>query len=263
MTNPAVAYIRVSTQGQLDGYGFDAQEARVRRYAQSNSLDIDRVFREEAVTGTTEAESRIAWVQALDYMAESGIKTIIIPELSRLARDLMIQESIIRDVSRQGLMLLSVAEPDLLSNDPSRKLVRQIMGAINEYEREIIIARIAAGRLAKAIRGEHSAGCVPLGYAIEPTDNGRKRLVPDESEASTVALIYQLYAEGWTLLGIAKRLNEIGVKPKKWTPEKPTQFYASTIKAVLGNKKYVGMVEFRQGGKVVSQAENLSLKIIG
>ncbi len=55
----------------------------------------------------------------------------------------------------------------------------------------------------------------------------------------------------------------MGVRPKKWTEAKPTQFYASTIKAILGNRKYMGTIEFRQGGKVVSRAENLSLKIIG
>jgi hypothetical protein len=42
----------------------------------------------------------------------------------------MIQETIIGDVRRHDFDLISVAEPDLLKDDPTRTLLRQMMGAI-------------------------------------------------------------------------------------------------------------------------------------
>jgi hypothetical protein len=47
-------------------------------------------------------------------------------KVDRLARDLMVQEHIIQDMQRRGITLISVAEPDLCSDDPTRKLLRQM-----------------------------------------------------------------------------------------------------------------------------------------
>ena len=59
----------------------------------------------------------------------NGVKLVMVEKLDRLARDLMIQKIIIGDLRKNGFDLLSVAETDLLQNDPSRKLMRQIFGA--------------------------------------------------------------------------------------------------------------------------------------
>ena len=46
-----------------------------------------------------------------------------------------------------GNQLLSVAEPDLLQDDPSRKLMRQIFGAIAEYEKTMIVLKLRGARM--------------------------------------------------------------------------------------------------------------------
>lgn len=81
----------------------------------------------------------------------NGVKTIII-ELDRLARDLTIQEHIIQGLQHRGIALVSVAEPDPCSDDPTRKLMRQIMGAIAEYDKLIIVLKL---------RGASARGCAP------------------------------------------------------------------------------------------------------
>jgi DNA invertase Pin-like site-specific DNA recombinase len=59
-------------------------------------------------------------------------RTLVVEKLDRLTRDLMIQEHIIQDLRDRGITVVSVAEPDLCSHDPTRELLRQIMGAIRE-----------------------------------------------------------------------------------------------------------------------------------
>jgi DNA invertase Pin-like site-specific DNA recombinase len=58
----------------------------------------------------------------------------------------MVQESILHDLKRYGFDLVSVAEPDLCRDDPSRILVRRIMGAFHEYEKQMIVIKLRGAR---------------------------------------------------------------------------------------------------------------------
>ena len=62
------------------------------------------------------------------FFVSNGTKLVLVEKLDRLARDLMVQETIIGDLRKNGFDLISVMEPDLLQDDPSRKLMRQIFG---------------------------------------------------------------------------------------------------------------------------------------
>ncbi|NKX14875.1 recombinase family protein, partial [Bacillus cereus] len=67
----AVAYLRVSTESQLDKFGLLAQEEAIRTFAEQNNIEIVKSFKEEAVSGSTEVDGRIALVECLDFMAEN------------------------------------------------------------------------------------------------------------------------------------------------------------------------------------------------
>src|SRR5438270_4856513 len=91
------------------------------------------------------------------------IERILVESLVRLARDLMIQESILHDLKRHGFQLVSVAEPDLCSDDPSRKLMRQIMGAFHEYEKQMIVVKLRGARQRTKIKNGRCEGRKPYG----------------------------------------------------------------------------------------------------
>jgi hypothetical protein len=74
----------------------------------------------------------------MQALRRDGIKLVLVESLGCLARDLVVQESILHDVRRHGFQLISSAEPDLCSDDPSRKPMRQILGAFHEYEKAMI-----------------------------------------------------------------------------------------------------------------------------
>ncbi len=55
--------------------------------------------------------------------------------------------TIIRDFQKKGYDLISALEGnDLLSNDPTRKLIRQVFGAISQYEKSILISKLRVAR---------------------------------------------------------------------------------------------------------------------
>jgi DNA invertase Pin-like site-specific DNA recombinase len=102
----------------------------------------------------------------------NGTKVVLIVKLDRLAPDLMIQESIIADFRRNRFDLVSVAEPDMCSDDPTSKLLRQMLGAFSEYECSMIGLKLKGARLrAAAQRGtKYVEGSVPFGYRVVKND---------------------------------------------------------------------------------------------
>jgi DNA invertase Pin-like site-specific DNA recombinase len=122
-----------------------------------------------------------------------GTRLVLIEKLDRLARDLMVQETIIGDLRKNGFEIISVAEPDLCSDDPSRKLVRQVFGAIAEYERAMIVLKLRAAR--QRIR------------AREGRCEGRKPYGERFGELEVIARARELAKEGMNYSQIADTLN--------------------------------------------------------
>src|SRR5215467_13512268 len=174
----AHAYLRVSGKGQVEGDGFTRQLKAIREYAAAHDMKIVDVYREEGVSGTKESADRPAWSELMTALHANGVRTVIIERLDRLARDLMVQETIIGDLRKHGFDLISVAEPDLLQDDPTRKLMRQIMGAIAEYEKTMIVLKLRGARQRMKAKTGRCEGRKPYGfYEGEETALERMRVL--------------------------------------------------------------------------------------
>lgn len=150
---PAYAYLRVSGPNQAIGDGYPRQLDAIHTYSTQHSLEIIEIFREKH-TGMAESMDRPAWIEMLAAILSSGVKVIVIECLNRLARDLMVQEHIIADLRQRGITLISAAEPDLCSDDPTRVLIRQVMGAVAQYDRSMLVLKLRGARQ----RMKHSTG---------------------------------------------------------------------------------------------------------
>jgi DNA invertase Pin-like site-specific DNA recombinase len=143
----AYGYVRVSGKAQLEGDGFARQEKAIRLYAKANGVELVKVYQEEGVSGTLEGRPALAALMVDLEQNGHGVKMVLIEKVDRLARDLMVQEAIINDFKEHGFSLVSVTEnEDLLSQDPTRKLVRQVLGAIAEYDKSMLVLKLAAAR---------------------------------------------------------------------------------------------------------------------
>src|SRR5215469_5182825 len=159
----AYSYLRVSGAGQIEGDGFERQIEAISRYAINAGLTLEQTFREEGVSGTKELENRPALQELLLAVENGEVRIVLIEKLDRLARDLMVQETIIADFRKRGITVISTHEPDLCSDDPSRKLVRQIMGAIAEYDRAMTVAKLRGARQRVKARTGRCEGSKPFG----------------------------------------------------------------------------------------------------
>lgn len=142
----AYGYIRVSGKGQVSGDGFDRQIKAINDYAKANGFEIVHIYQEDGVSGTL--QDRPSLTDMLLDLEEKGqgIKTVIIERIDRLARELMIQENILHDMGKHGVSVLSATDGDLLEDDPTRKLVRQVLAAIAEYDKTMLVLKLKAAR---------------------------------------------------------------------------------------------------------------------
>lgn len=90
---------------------------------------------------------RPAFAEMMSALHSNGVRTIIIKKLDRLARDLMVQEATIADLQKHGFTQVSVAEPDLTATDPTRILMRQLMGAVAQYDKSQILLKLRGARM--------------------------------------------------------------------------------------------------------------------
>ena len=202
----AFSYLRVSGASQVGGDGFPRQREAIQKYATANGIELVEEFREEGVSGTTELDGRPALGLLFVALDENGVKAVIVEKLDRLARDLMVQETIIADMQKRGFTLISTAEPDLCSTDPSRVLMRQIFGAIAQYDKTMIVIKLRAARERIKARDGKCGG--RDAYGAKP------------GEAETLATMQAMRASGSTYQNIAHRLNEMGLPARaggQWT----------------------------------------------
>jgi DNA invertase Pin-like site-specific DNA recombinase len=200
----AFAYLRVSGQSQVAGDGFPRQLAAIKAYAAANNIKIEHVYREQGVSGTVENMNRPAWGALIGALHSGPVRTILIERLDRLARDLMVQERTIADLRRNGFELVSTAEPDLMADDPTRKLMRQIMGGLAEYDKSQIVLKLAASRARIRARGERCDGRKPYGHHV--------------GEAAILDRLRALRANGLGFDRIAATLNAEGVQTRTGKP---------------------------------------------
>ena len=154
----------MSGKGQVGGDGFPRQSKTIREYAGAHRIKIVRVFREEGVSGAVENMDRPAWRELMATLHANGVRIILIEKLDRLARDLMVQEATIADLHKHGFTLISAAEPDLMAKDPTRILMRQLLGAVAQYDKSQIVLKLRGARMRKRARDGRCEGRKPFGY---------------------------------------------------------------------------------------------------
>lgn len=208
MKKQAFAYLRVSSQGQIDGDGFDRQLDAIQGYARNQGYEIIQIFRDEGISGT--AEERPALAKLMVSLAENGngTETVIIERMDRLARDLMVQEIIVNDLQKRGFNLISSYEgDDLINGDPTRTLIRQVLGAISQYEKTMLVSKLKAARERKRAKGEKCEGRKSYAeIAPEVIKEARKlRRKPPKGRRRTYAQIAEILS--------SKGLRTISGKP--------------------------------------------------
>jgi DNA invertase Pin-like site-specific DNA recombinase len=177
----AVAYLRTSSATNVgaDKDSDKRQLAAITGFAKRAGYDVVATFYDAAVKGSDPIETRPGFSALLDRIEGNGVRTVLVDEGSRFARDLIQQELGILALIARGVRVFTANGDELTDNsDPSRVMMRQIAGAFHQYEKARLVAKLKAARDRKRATGAK----------VE----GRKSY--SEARPETVALARQLAA---------------------------------------------------------------------
>ena len=166
---PAVAYLRCSGLGQADGDTWDRQRASITKYASRQGLTVadGDWFQDVGVSGTKDMGDRPGLAALLDRVESNGVRVVLVENATRLARDLLVSEVILQQLRDAGCTVIDCDSGtnlvDDADDDPTRRLIRQVLGAVAEFDRRVTVLKLRAARERIRRRGSRCEGRKPYG----------------------------------------------------------------------------------------------------
>ena len=151
-------YARVSTKDQ----DTTAQKDHLFEEARIRGWEVIGYFEDAGVSGKNDNRPAFQEMMKLAGIEKkrttrSKIDAIIVTKLDRVMRSLTHLENTINLLDSQGIGIICIDQGiNTKSEDMSQRLIRQILGAVAEWEREMIVTRVDDGIEKAMIHGTKS-----------------------------------------------------------------------------------------------------------
>jgi DNA invertase Pin-like site-specific DNA recombinase len=152
----AIAYLRTSSAANVgsDKDSDKRQREAIGRFARTAGYDLAAEYYDAAVSGADPIESRPGFAALLDRIEGNGVRTVIVEDASRFARDLVTQELGVLLLVGRGVRVLTASGDDLTdTQDPFKIAMRQIAGAFAQLEKARLVAKLRVARERKRKNG--------------------------------------------------------------------------------------------------------------
>jgi DNA invertase Pin-like site-specific DNA recombinase len=217
----AVAYLRTSSSTNVgaDKDSDKRQRDAIAKFAKAAGYDLVSEFYDGAVSGADPVDTRPGFATMMERIAGNGVRTIIVETANRFARDLMVQETGHAMLKKAGITLIAADSPDSFVDDtPTATMVRQILGAVAQFDKTMTVAKLRGARERKAKATGHKCG-------------GRKNhreINPEMVETARKLRRYRINGRQRSLREISAELTKLGFLNAHGRP-----FAAASIKAMI------------------------------
>ncbi len=234
-------YGRVSSSNQENEGTIETQLFSVRNYAKENGFVIVKEYTDEGWSGDSLVRPGLDQLR-IDAKNKAW-DAVLIYDPDRLARRGAWQEVVIEELKEIEIDVLFVTIPKPKTDEDI--IMNKMRGVFTEYERMKIKERFRLGKVRKANEGHIIVSEAPYGYTFIPK-NGKKGDTDFhqgyyeicEIEAQIVRGLFKwVDEEGLTLRGLVRKLQELGVAPRK---SKRGVWSTSTLSTLLRNRTYIG-----------------------
>lgn len=209
-----IGYVRCSAVSSVnDGQTIPRQIELIKAYCQLKSLPEPEFIVDEAISGAK--ENRPGLQQLLSLCRTNQVATVIVTDLSRLARNLRLTLEAIDLFVKQGITFVSLNE-DVRTDTSMGKFFVSLCAAFNEMYRNSISERQKIFVKHKRLKSEKLGGHIPYGFVVSG-----KKLIADAKEQAVIAKIISYRKLGYSYQEISNALYESGIPTKtgksKWT----------------------------------------------
>ena len=186
----AAAYGRISTL--VHGQDLANQLEPIKQVAEARGFDLAKIYTDEGISGATERR------KGLDQMladAKRGVfKTLIVMELSRIARDVRHLLNTLHELDQVGVTLVSIREGIEFNDTPFSRGMVTMIGLLVTIERDLLRDRI---KTSLAIRKQ----------AAQASGSGWRCGRPSKINPDLVEAVKKLRASGSSIRQTAKALG--------------------------------------------------------
>jgi len=227
---PAVAYVRCSTDAQVDA-SIPAQKAAIEKWAAENGYTIRRWYIDEGISGWKDDRQQFQQLMT-DLDKRHDFQAVLCWHTNRFSRFPVLEANhywFLLD--RAGVHLATVLQGRQDWQDIGSWLKASIEQHGDAQFRVKLSADIKRGMHAVAEKGlwQHA---IPYGYRL---GDDRRLVLGHPAEIAIVQRIFREYAAGASLRSICFRLNADGIPSSRgslWMP--------SMLHRILRNSTYVG-----------------------
>ena len=233
-------YCRVSTNCADQLKSLSAQVSALTRLTAANPkwLLVD-VYIDIASSKT--GSSRKEFTRMLQDCQSRDIEIILTKSISRFGRDTVEILDALNQLRILGVRV--IFEQEVLDTaDTDNDLMISIIESIAQAENESRSDNIKWGIKQRAAQGTsklYNRKC----YGYKNDAAGKLKI--DEKEAKNVRLIFNMYLQGKSVIGIVSELEQRGIK----SPTGKEKWSKRTVDVMLSNEKYTGNVRLLDDGK--------------
>ncbi len=237
-----VAWARVSSREQREGYSIDAQLRAMRDKAAKNGWTIVREF--DVAESARRGAERVAFNRMFKWVKDNAkkkkIDAILSHKLDRVCRNM-------RDAVRlQELEDVCGVQLSFVDNEfgpgAAGALSFNVMAAVAQYYSDNLRAEVLKG-MDEKVRQGWPTGLAPYGYINVPDRDEPVKPHPEKSK--TVIRIFELYATGrHTFKSLTDKLAQEGHIYRNSMP----RFHRTALSYILNNRFYIG--ELKRNGSI-------------
>lgn len=224
-----VIYARFSSHSQTE-QSIEGQLKECYDFAKRNDYNVITEYIDRALTGTT--DKRPEFLRMIEDSKKKAFKYVLVYQLDRFARNRYDSATYKAKLKKNGVRVLSAKEN--ITEDASGILVEGVLESMAEYYSVELSQKIKRGIEVSASKCQFFGGAVPLGYYIDQD----KHYQINENEAVFVRKIFEMYADGKTIVEIEKFLLDNKIFNKGKT------IGHGTVKRILHNRRYLGYYIF-------------------
>lgn len=234
------AYARVSTNNAEQLSSLETQKSHYEELILKNvEWTFAGLYFDEGLTGTSK-DKRLGLQSLIKDCEMHKIDLILTKSISRFARNTMDCLEVVRKLSNLGIFIIFEKE-NINTQTMDGEVRLSILSSLAENE-SLSISENQKWSIEKRFQnGTFKISTPPFGY-----ENIEGKMVINSTEASIVKKIFMDAFSGNGAFKISKKLNDLGVKPKRgetWTE--------NSVLYLLKNKHYTGDVVF---GKTYTDA---------
>ena len=218
----------------------------------------DHIYSDEAISGAT--LERTGLKRLLEAATEGCFDIVLIDDTSRLSRQLVDSINLTERLKFAGVRIVFISQ-GIDSDSEQAEVLTAVHGLVDGLYIKELASKTKRGLEGKALARLHTGGRV-FGYRSVPIEDPNRRdqynrpliagarLEVDPAQAKTVRRIYSMYAAGFSLKAITKRLNAEHVRSPQPREGRQQSWAPSSVRVILHNERYRGIVVWSKTKKV-------------